>query len=63
MKISSSKAYDYVNWSRWFAWVPVETNNGGWRWLETVERRNVAGDEFSGEAHEYRVATTTRANL
>lgn len=54
MKIADSKAYDYENWSRWFAWLPVETDDG-WRWLETVERRNVTGDEFGGECHEYRV--------
>ena len=55
MKIANSTEYDYENWCPWFAWVPVETTEGGWRWLETLERRNVASDEFSGESHEYRL--------
>ena len=54
MKIASSKVYDYENWRPCFAWLPVETDDG-WRWLEMVERRNVASDEFSGECHEYRL--------
>jgi hypothetical protein len=54
MKIANSTHYDNVTWRRWFAWLPVETNEHGWRWLEWVERRNVTGDEFSGECHEYR---------
>lgn len=55
MKIANSHESDFVNWHRWFAWLPVETKDGGWRWLEWVERREEASDEFSGIAHGYRL--------
>ena len=29
----------YGPWHRWFAWHPVRTEQHGWRWLRTVERR------------------------
>ena len=30
-------------WQRWFAWRPVRTRQHGWRWLRTVERRQITG--------------------
>lgn len=34
-------------WHRWFAWHPVRTEQHGWRWLRTVERRQLTGPTFS----------------
>ncbi|MGJ4084341.1 hypothetical protein [Corynebacterium macclintockiae] len=34
-------------WHRWFAWRPVRTEQHGWRWLRTVERRQLTGPTFS----------------
>lgn len=34
-------------WHRWFAWYPVRTEQHGWRWLRTVERRQLTGPIFS----------------
>jgi hypothetical protein len=28
-------------WHRWFAWFPVETFDGGWKWLTFIERRRI----------------------
>jgi hypothetical protein len=53
MKLANSHK-PLTTWARWFAWHPVETNDDGWRWLEWLERRETASDEFSGTAHEYR---------
>lgn len=30
-------------WHHWFAWHPVRTEQHGWRWLRTVERRQIGG--------------------
>jgi len=37
MIIGSDKA-SIVDWTPWFAWHPVRTTDGKWRWLEMVER-------------------------
>lgn len=37
----------YGPWQRWFAWYPVRTEQHGWRWLRTVERRQLTGPTFS----------------
>ena len=37
----------YGPWHRWFAWRPVRTQQHGWRWLCTVERRQLTGPTFS----------------
>ena len=37
----------YGPWHRWFAWYPVRTEQHGWRWLRTVERRQLTGPTFS----------------
>ena len=34
-------------WQRWFAWHPVRTRQHGWRWLRTVERRQITGPTFT----------------
>lgn len=34
-------------WQRWFAWHPVRTEQHGWRWLRTVERRQLTGPTFT----------------
>lgn len=34
-------------WQRWFAWHPVRTEQHGWRWLRTVERRQITGPTFT----------------
>lgn len=40
-----------LEWSRWFAWRPVQTgdiwdDDRRWVWLETVERRNIRRVEY-----------------
>ena len=30
---------EMLTWKKWFAWHPVETEDGKFVWLETVERR------------------------
>ena len=30
-------------WRRWFAIYPVELDEGGWVWLETIERKIETG--------------------
>ena len=37
----------YGPWQRWFAWYPVRTWRHGWRWLRTVERRQLTIPTFS----------------
>lgn len=37
-----------VDWHRWFAWYPVYCEDSRFRWLETVERKVWACDEFWG---------------
>jgi len=32
-------ARKYRHWTPWFAWHPVVVKNGGWVWLEMIERR------------------------
>lgn len=34
----------YGPWQYWFAWYPVRTEQHGWRWLRTVERRRYYPD-------------------
>ena len=34
-------------WQRWFAWHPIRTRKHGWRWLRTVERRQITGPTFT----------------
>jgi len=28
-----------TKWTEWFAWYPVKTTKGSWRWLSTIQRR------------------------
>jgi len=28
-----------LGWERWFAWFPVITINGKWKWLSFIERK------------------------
>lgn len=37
----------YGPWHHWFAWYPVSTQQHGWRWLRTVERRQITGPTFT----------------
>lgn len=30
-----------MDWTRWFAWHPIQLETGQWVWLETVERKFV----------------------
>ncbi len=44
---------NYQLWRRWFAWYPVELENGDRAWLEIVERRKwyMAGYDFIMPIH------------
>lgn len=32
--------------NKWFAWYPVNTDNAGWIWLKTVDRKIDERDEY-----------------
>lgn len=30
-----------ADWHRWFAWLPVDTYDHGWKWLRFIYRRRI----------------------
>jgi hypothetical protein len=43
----------FRSWQRWFAWRPVQLNNGVWVWWETVEYK--LEDRYVGTDVHYRL--------
>lgn len=41
-------------WHRWFAWYPVKVGQSEFRWLEAVERKNLAQDSSQPKLWRYR---------
>lgn len=47
-------AHRYGPWHDWFAWYPVNTDDYGWRWLQTLHRRKCrTGHEVVGYFVQY----------
>lgn len=47
MRWKKAKAGDVKEWHRWFAWFPVEVEEGEVAWLEWVCRRGYFTEDFN----------------